>query len=66
MRAYRGLSDVEIRRVDERKQRGREEDDHDMADGRVTPADLQRANSMFTGFDMSRARLRIVPPRKPR
>ncbi|WP_143272961.1 hypothetical protein [Azospirillum palustre] len=66
MRAYRDTSDDEIRRVDERKQHGRDEDDRALAEGRVTPAELQRANSMFTGFDMSRARLRIVPSRKAR
>ncbi|ALG75716.1 hypothetical protein VY88_33020 [Azospirillum thiophilum] len=66
MRAYCGLSDDETLRADERKQRWRDEDDRAIAEGRITPADLQRANSMFTGFDMAKARLRIVLPHKTR
>lgn len=44
------------------KQLAREEDERDLAEGKVSSAELQRRNSWFSGFDLSLAKYEIRNP----
>jgi len=44
------------------KQLAREQDERDLAEGKVSAAELQRRNSMFSGFDLSLAKFEIRNP----
>lgn len=41
------------------KQLARDRDERDLAEGRVSAAELQRRNSLFSGFDLSLGRFEI-------
>jgi hypothetical protein len=44
------------------KQLAREQDERDLAEGKVSAAELQRRNSWFSGFDLSLAKFEIRNP----
>lgn len=41
------------------KQLARDQDERDLAEGKVSAAQLQKRNSLFSGFDLSHARFEI-------
>lgn len=41
------------------KQLARAQDERDLAEGKVSAAELQRRNSWFSGFDIRRAKIEI-------
>jgi hypothetical protein len=57
MLAYADLNEDDLRNRAAHKQRGRDEDERVMAEGHLSPIEVQRRNSMVSGFDMNSARL---------
>lgn len=41
------------------KQSARDQDERDLAEGKVSAAELQRRNSLFSGFDLSLGKFEI-------
>jgi hypothetical protein len=48
------------------KQLARERDERDLREGRVSAEELRMRNGLFSGFDFSRARIRLGVNRKRR
>ena len=46
------------------KQLARERDDRDLREGRVSAEELRMRNGLFSGFDFSRARVRLHANKK--
>lgn len=44
------------------KQLAREQDERDLAEGKVSAAELQQRNSLFAGFDLSQGKFEIRNP----
>lgn len=44
------------------KQLAREQDERDLAEGKVSAAELQQRNNFFVGFDLRNAKFEIINP----
>lgn len=53
------IGELDVEALRRAKQLARERDDQDLREGRVSADELRLRNGLFSGFDFSRARIRL-------